>query len=345
MIKNRLILTAILIIAAAVCIAAQTKIRIFRGDLNGIPIQMTLSRSGDKLSGSYFYTRIGKDLQLTGTIDAEGNFKLKETDPAGKITGEFSGKWTEEVSSNGAELQGEWRKPNSADGLGFYASEQMIEFTGGAKLTSKSFAEKNKLKRFEINIEYPELSGVNPAIAAKFNQLSKARAMKGVANFRKEMMQLTKEDLKYLPEGMNNYLETGYGIEWATNDVISIQFTDSFFTGGAHPNSASSTLNFDLKTGKEIMLADLFVPNSNYLKVISDHTIAELKTKLTEMSDDEWISNGAGANAENYASWNLTKKGLMVNFDPYQVAAYAAGPQFVIIPYNKLSGILQREFR
>ena len=61
------------------------------------------------------------------------------------------------------------------------------------------------------------------------------------------------------------------------------------------------------------------------------------------MSDDEWIGRGAGANADNFQNWNLTKKGLMFTFDQYQVAAYAAGPQTVIIPFDKLKNILRKD--
>lgn len=344
MTKNRLILSAIFILATAICASAQTGAKTFRGYLSGTSIQMTLTREGGKLSGTYLYTRIGKDLKLAGTIDAAGNFKLKETDAAGKTTGEFSGKWIEEENANGASLEGEWRKPNSRNTLNFALSEQMIEFTNGAKFVSKNFSENNKPKRFTIAVEYPELSGVSAATAAKFNQLSKSLAMASTADFREEMLAQTAEDLKYLPAGVNNYLEVSYSVEWATNDVVSIQYLTSVFSGGVHPNYFTSTLNFDLKSGKEIKLADLFEPNSNYLKTISDYSIADLKTRLEDMSDDEWIATGAGADAENYTSWNLTRKGLMITFDPYQVAAYAAGMQTVIVPYRKLKGIMRTNF-
>lgn len=341
MLKNNLILSVIFIIAMAFCVSAQTKK--FSGYVNGIPVQMTLTRDGEKLSGTYFYTRFGKDLKLAGTIDAEGNFKLKESDTGGKTTGEFTGKWTEESYQNGAQLSGEWRKPKSDETSGFIASEQIIEFTGGGKFASKSFAEKNKPKKFEISVDYPVLSGVNPAIETKFNQLAKTRAMSSVTEFRKAMMAQTAADLKSFPAGMTNTLGVSYNVEFANENIVSISFLLSEYTGGAHGNFATETLNFDLKSGKEIKLADLFQPGAKYLKKLSDYSINDLKTRLGEMSDEEWIKNGASENAENFGSWNLTKKGLMINFDPYQVAAYAAGPQTVIIPYSELSGIWRKD--
>src|SRR5262249_30472423 len=90
--------------------------------------------------------------------------------------------------------------------------------------------------------------------------------------------------------------------------------------------------------GAILKLADLFQPNSNYLKVISDYCIKEIK-KL-DVSDDEWIRNGAGPKLENYDSWNVTPEGLQITFDAYQVASYAAGPQEVTVPYSLLKPII-----
>lgn len=344
--KSRMILSAVFSIVLALSVSAQDgAARVFRGYVSGLPVEITLTRAGDKLSGSYLYTRIGKPLQLEGTIDAGGNFKLTERDATGKKTGEFSGKWTEDEKENGASLEGEWRKPGSAaDSVGFTAGEQMIEFTGAAKIVSKSFVEKNKPKRFDITAEYPQLEGtIDAAVAARFNQLSKQTAMSMAADFRKNMFSMTAQDLKNLPAGMSSYLDVGYSVQWATDDLISIRFTNGIFEGGAHPNYFSKTLNFDLKSGREINLPDLFLPKSNYLKAISDYSIADLKTRVGDMSDDEWLKTGAGAKAENYSSWNLTKKGLMINFDPYQVAAYAAGMQTVIVPYDKLRAVWRKD--
>ncbi|MFS8085155.1 MAG: RsiV family protein, partial [Acidobacteriota bacterium] len=43
----------------------------------------------------------------------------------------------------------------------------------------------------------------------------------------------------------------------------------------------------------------------------------------------------------NYKAWVITKKGLWIVFDPYQVASYAAGPQTVLVPYSVLKDIIK----
>jgi hypothetical protein len=56
---------------------------------------------------------------------------------------------------------------------------------------------------------------------------------------------------------------------------------------------------------------------------------------------DDWIQRGAGPDIANYDSWTITKKGLGINFDSYQVAPYAAGPQYVVVPYSTLKDIVK----
>ena len=52
------------------------------------------------------------------------------------------------------------------------------------------------------------------------------------------------------------------------------------------------------------------------------------------------IERGAAPSAKNYQSWTITRSGLGINFDAYQVGAYAAGPQFVMVPYSALKDLI-----
>ncbi len=326
-------------------VADNPNAKIFRGFINGIAFEMNLLREGDKLSGKYFYTKVGKDLKLSGTIDASGNFNLKETDASGKATGEWSGKWKEDKNDNGITLEGLWKKPSQREGesFSFYAIQQIIEFTNGVKIVDKTIKEIDKAKRSEIQSIYPEITNLDSPAAKKFNELVKNRVVALNDGYREFLGEMTDEDIKSLSPGISLSNEVSYDIALANNDFISLTVNNYTFTGGAHGGTSSSVINYDLKNNRELELADIFEQNSNYLKTISDYSIADLTKRLTDMSDEEWIGRGAGAEIDNFASWNLTKKGLMFTFDQYQVAAYAAGPQTVIIPYNDLKSVLRKD--
>src|SRR5436853_6935764 len=90
----------------------------FRGTIaagaNNLKIEMTLVRDGERVSGSYFYPKVGKNIELNGTIDKEVNIDLREKDDSGKETGVFKGKWKAAVEPNElgmANIAGKWSRP------------------------------------------------------------------------------------------------------------------------------------------------------------------------------------------------------------------------------------------
>lgn len=320
---------------------------LFRGNVGNAKIEMDIKRDGNSLQGTYYYRKSGSANRLTlnGKIAADGSFTMQESDAVGKKTGEFKGKWKQDPNESGVSLEGNWLKPGqSGDGLGFYAFEQMIFFTT-AQITTREFKESIKVKRAELSAEYPELSG--GANAAGFNQLAKASVMKSLARFRKDIAGMTAADIKQMAQmgGAGSYIDIGYNIEYADDDLISVNFSEETFEGGAHGNHGTFTLTYDLKNGRELKLADLFKPGSKYLAAIAEYAIKDLKARKDPESGDnlglasDIFEDGAKPTAENYQNWNVTKKGLMITFPPYQVAAYAYGPQTVIVPLSKLKGI------
>lgn len=317
--------------------------KMFLGNIGGKRVQINLTRDGNNLSGTYLYEKFGAALKLSGTIDASGNFILQETDSAGNKTGEWKGVWKE--ADGRATLMGKWKSPKASPVLEFSADEQVVAFTNGAKLVTKFSNEINKAKRYEITGEYPELTGVDAATTANFNGLVKKIVADLNARFKENISDLTAEDLKRFSGDAGLYDEIVCDVLLANDDVISLLFTDASYTGGAHPNATSATVNFDIKNNRELKLADIFEPNANYLKTLSDLSRADLKAALQkdEMLDDEMLNDGVSPKEENFRSWNLTKKGLQINFDAYQVAAYVAGPQTVVIPYGKLQSILRKD--
>jgi hypothetical protein len=129
-----------------------------------------------------------------------------------------------------------------------------------------------------------------------------------------------------------------------SDTVISLVFTVADYTGGAHPNSWYRTFTFDLAQGREITLGDLFIEGSNPLAVISPIVQQDLLTRIGEMTDPTWIEQGTGENPVNYQNFAITPDALIFFFPPYQVAAYAAGPQQSSIPLSQISAILASPF-
>jgi hypothetical protein len=81
---------------------------------HGLDIEMHLIREGSKLSGSYCYERIGKEISLQGAIGETGSLVLEEF-VNGRKTGTFTGKVV-----SGPRIEGKWSKPGSTRSRDFF---------------------------------------------------------------------------------------------------------------------------------------------------------------------------------------------------------------------------------
>ncbi len=323
----------------------------FRRTLAGLidgkhAVEMELNRNqveADQVWGTYRYKKIQKkSLSLQGKISKDGNVELTET-ADDKETGVFNGKLVMEIRGDDSRLKftGDWKKSKGdPKALPFELAETRFDL-GGLRMVLKEQNEESKKDKLTIDTAYPQLVGENSANADAFNKAVSDFVSKEVSGFKKDI----KANLAENPSDADrpgNSLEISYHTAFADKNLISLLVWTYQFTGGAHGNSLSTTFNYDLQNGRMIKLADLFQPNSNYLKMISGYCITTLTKELgSEGIDPEWLRNGAGPKAENYKSWNITPDGLQITFDAYQVAAYVFGPQEVIVPYSSLKPILK----
>jgi hypothetical protein len=99
--------------------------------------------------------------------------------------------------------------------------------------------------------------------------------------------------------------------------------------GGAHGLPQLIGLNFDKETGEEILLSDVLA--------LVDITLEDLAGGATdyfaELLGDSFFSEGAEAVEENFSSFVVSDGEVLFYFQPYQVAAYALGPQEYKIEY------------
>jgi uncharacterized protein DUF3298 len=200
-------------------------------------------------------------------------------------------------------------------------------------LISQPYKEANQTPPFTLTSQTPQLTGSEDPRVIAFNQRLNELVTKEVDIWRQSFLQNTAPTVNN-----GSTLEVTYTLLSQIGDLWSFKFDFSFYSdGAAHPGLNSLTLNYDLGQGKELALADLFLPNTNYLEAISKYCIAELSK---QPFFDGPFSEGAQPTPENYRNWNMTPAGLMITFDEYQVAPYAAGPQQVVVPYSELQALI-----
>lgn len=316
-------------------------------------VRMELERKDADMSGSYFYERAGafnsamRTLALKGRVDEDGNVTLAETTyEAGnpQKTGEFKGK-LDGLSASGdvsLRLSGSWTGGKGGKQLPFSLRQLRFDL-GGLKLDERKEERENKKLRYEIDTAMPQLAAAGDARVEKFNQAVTNLVAPRTGEFIKVADETAREEAAAKQDAKSslppNSLSVSYEVTAANKDFISVMFSFYEYLGGAHPNTITESFNYDLNRNAPVSLADLFTPNSNYLKVISDYAIKELK-KLDTVSG---VENGAGPKIENFHSWNITSAGLKITFDPYQVGPYAAGPHKVVVPYSVLKPIIRQD--
>lgn len=101
--------------------------------------------------------------------------------------------------------------------------------------------------------------------------------------------------------------------------------------------------NYDLKAGRPInSLAELFKPKSNYLKAIASYCVREL-TRCDVTDRDEWFRKGTAPTSANYKMWSLTRDGVVITFQEYQIAPGVFPGVSVLVPFSHLRGLLRQD--
>ncbi len=180
---------------------------------------------------------------------------------------------------------------------------------------------------YELTIAYPRI-GISAADGAM-----QSFADDLASGFKQAVSQRQPQEPSYSAQ-------LSYSVARNDEDVVSVLFTYSIYTGGAHPNLQQAAFNFLLPDGARVFLPDLI--GEDGITRVSDLAIADLTSRLTGpdgMSDPRWIQTGAGPYADNFETFEYLPDQIVLEFDPYGVAAYAAGPQEVRIPDEQLQGL------
>lgn len=202
-------------------------------------------------------------------------------------------------------------------------------------LVSKPFQESLQTPPYQINAEIPFLQDNQQVPVDNFNQQVETLVQENIDAFRKSVLQ----DAPNPPITSGSTYVLKYAMLSSEVNIISLKFDiSSYFDGAAHPGEQILTYNYNLASMQPLNLDQLFLPRTDYLSRIAAYCKAQLSQR-----DIDYSEQGALPTIENYRNWNITTDGLMITFDMYQVAAGAAGPQIVVVPYVELNGLIDTQ--
>lgn len=127
---------------------------------------------------------------------------------------------------------------------------------------------------------------------------------------------------------------------YQTETLVSVSGTYSTYTGGAHPNHILMSWNFDLETG-EFFEPELLDEGGDLREYVHLDLVRQARETAAgaglAFKDLYWEDcEDILADWPSYAV-SFDAEGMTVGFSPYELAAYAAGPQVFRLSYDQLS--------
>ena len=139
-------------------------------------------------------------------------------------------------------------------------------------------------------------------------------------------------------------LERSASVVFRTDNLLTLLFEEYGYTGGAHPFSGRRYLVMSLKTGDEVVLADLLNPGyETPLNVIGEKAFRELRNL-----DDADSLEEHGFSFENDVfslndNFGVLREGLEFIFNSYEIAPYAMGPTELLIAYEDINSLIRSD--
>ena len=130
---------------------------------------------------------------------------------------------------------------------------------------------------------------------------------------------------------------------YQTERLVSVSGNYSTYTGGAHPNSILMSWNFDLDAG-EFFEPEILDEGGDFREYVHLALVKQARETAAAagMTPKDFYWEDYEDTLAEWSSYAVSfdETGMTVGFSPYELAAYAAGPQTFLLPYDLLSPYL-----
>ena len=223
----------------------------FSGAIAGMPegrtAEFSLRTVAGRVSGSYYYSRIDKDIPVTGVVRPDGSFDLQEEGTPGRVTGRFQGRLTREPR-----ISGTWTSAKGAP-KEFYVGRRGKT----PRRTALSPVAPGDPENREVE---------SHGIAYRFYTTPLGHRLPRLTRFRDSgVLKRVNASIESLASSFTcgEPPEEPFGVtaevHYADADIFSVYITTSWFCGGAYPtNDHNASVTFDLATGEILDFRALF---------------------------------------------------------------------------------------
>jgi hypothetical protein len=184
---------------------------------------------------------------------------------------------------------------------------------------------------YDLDARYPQLES-DEMEARRFNHWIK----KKVLGYAHEFLTLADAEQRRKAKAKPQLwgLNLSYVIYYSTPRLISLRLTHEVMEAGQmHPIDYYETINFDLKSGRQLRAKDVF--KRGYLKQLSAYSRKYL-TDHYEIINDAWLEGGTEPKLDNFTNWNIVPDGVLLSFEDYQVSSHSFGQPEFVVPFTAL---------
>jgi predicted small secreted protein len=223
------------------------------------------------------------------------------------------------------------------------APAQSTAVPAPAPLTITTKQVQQNSETIQVDLSIPVIDGLQDS---KLQQQLNNRFEQDASTFETDIETQAGEDIKEAAKSGYPFRQynatTAYKVAYNQNGLLSITVDYYQFTGGAHGATERRPYNYDLETGKELSLQDLFKAGVNYKEILNREIAAQIKANPEGgyLTQPEMGFETIDDNQPFY----LTDGGLVVYFAQYEIAPYVAGiPEFKI-PFSLLKDSVEPRF-
>ena len=187
-----------------------------------------------------------------------------------------------------------------------------------------------------VSVRIPQFDGGMPGEAmAMFNERYRQVVLQRLREF--EPIAYETRLMPQLPAAVKNALMFMAEYEVFRSDATIVSLTQKVyqFSGGAHGMTWQTGHTIDIVNAKQLLLPELFAAGSDYAERLNRFVREQGAARNLPM----WEFKGVGVKSAFY----LNEDGVVLFFQPYEVAPYSEGVVHMLIPYRLLADILRPE--
>jgi hypothetical protein len=228
-------------------------------------MELVIQAASGSISGSYYYEKIGRPLELNGNISRDEKITMDETDEQDHKTGTFRGQFARSQQT----FERTW---SSADRkrvfpfkltrvAGYVSLDAKEERCWSDESTDANGDFVTREGPCSFSFEYPRFLSTSRALH-QINTIMQTRAMNQYNQFisaEKNEQEIGKE--KNVVKGEEWNVTNAYSIVYYAEDFVSLLVSHNEYAGGIHPLYNFESATFSVKGGNatELKLADFFI--------------------------------------------------------------------------------------